>query len=284
MSSVERFGPKYPHGRIAHTIEMRAAKAFGSERFTKNGLARCLNLRGEDISDEDWTQISEFAFNAGAALAHDAAARHIPEDFSPRDVPAIRAKLQKLGTSLSPYHDLFHAAEMYSSSKGTEVNAQFTKADHRQLWTDPKTLIEEFYPTLFYVIPATEAPVPILITTLKGREKVAAFYEKHIGLPHADCERIRTILFERNPHNAEERQKQYEDLIEAAQIGWAKKNIKDITAEEGEAIHGTFKKFYANPSPHYERFAHRIFTEEWRTNRRLFLDELLKCINVRPEL
>ena len=92
------------------------------------------------------------------------------------------------------------------------------------------------------------------------------------------------MILEKPAPTPEERQRQYEMFVEAAAIGNSVKVVKDITPEEIDAMHRSFENFINNPPAHYADFAARVFREEWRTNPRLFLDELLTCIRTAPRL
>ncbi len=282
---IERFSPESRRGKIAQMVEIHAGKEFGPEGLKKDEIARCLNIETNDLSNDEWIEISEFAVNAGAELIQTAIKTDLLDVLLLSDVKSIRnihKRLEKNKDRLIPYHDIFHAAETYRLNKGSGASARFIEVSSRERYTDPEAIKDELYPLLFFAHPSMEAPLPVLLYSLKGREILADFFKDAILLESARKE-IQTVLFAENPLNHEGRQKQYEALIEAVIIGLAQDRLGDMTAEEVNAMRKDFKDAIKNPQTHYANFAARVFNEEWRDNPRLFLDELLECILTKPE-
>lgn len=282
MGTSERFNNKFPHGRIAQTVEGKAAEGFGPEQLTKSALADTLNIPESAISDREWADISEFAVNAGASLIQTMIAKDVPETPSGKDVRTLRKRVKSNEGDIFPIHDLFHAAETYRLTQGKEAAARFAEVDSRQRYIDPETFSAELYPVLFGAIPG-KGLIPVLLCSHEGRKVLKEFSEKR-GLPEAERETIVRVLSDDRELNPEERQKQYEAILENLIIGNAQMKVTDLTPDEIDAARKNFEEILKNPPPHYASFAARVFREEWKSNPRLFFDELLECIRTKPEL
>jgi hypothetical protein len=282
---IERYKSESPHTQIAQKIELQAGLEFGPEKLTKADVARALNLTESDISDEEWNDISEFAVNAGAVLFRAAVENDIPETPTRKDLKTLDKRIKKNKDNLLPYHDLFHAAETYRLTKGGRAAARFAEVSNRERYTDPHAAVGELYPLLFYAKPENPgmtAPLSVLLQSPEGRKVVEDFF-MHWKLPEDATRRIQHILTAAPQSTLEARQRDYESLIEVVILANTEDNIKDLTPAEAESIQKGFVEVRDNPPEHYARFARRVFNEEWKTNPRLFLDELLDCIRTKPE-
>lgn len=274
---TERFGSEYPRGRIAQTVEMQAAKDFGPEGITKNEVAHALNIKEDQISDDEWREISEFAVNAGAELIQSAVAQDIPAVLKARDVKQIQTRIERGKYEMIPSHDLFHAAETYHLTKGRSATARFAEVGKRERYTDPQAVRDELYPVLFLEIADTKMPLPVALSTPEGRKIIAGFITK--AIPGDGSDSLRRVLAEES-QSPEIRQRQYEAFVEYAVITNSQIKLDgQVTPEEERAMRRAIK----NPPEHYTRFATRVFNQEWKRNPRLFLDELLDCIRTKPE-
>jgi hypothetical protein len=274
---IERFIPQSPQGKIARTIESHAGTEFGPESLTKSDVARTLNLKTDQISEEEWSEISEFAVNAGADLMRAAIQLDSQDVFSLRDVDEIQASIEDNQGGLRPFHDLFHAAETYRATRGRHAAARFAETDDRGRYADPQAAVAELYPVLFFASPDMPKPLPVMFSTADDRKLLFEFF-KTVAVTDEQQKEMRDLL-SNYPSDPAERQRQYESFLECIVIFNAQKQVKDISENEIAMIREAMK----HPSEHYRVFAARVFNEEWRGNQRLFLDELLDCIRTKPE-
>jgi|GEM_PF-5576962 hypothetical protein len=276
---TERFGSKFPHGRIAQTVEMKAGKEFGPERLKKYDVARALNLQEDQISDGEWMEISEFAVNAGADLIRAAIQQDSKDIFSSRYVAEIQRSIEDEDNDvgLKPFHDIFHAAETYRATKGKHAAARFAETDDRSKYVDPQSAVAELYPVLFFASPDMPKPLPVMFSTADDRKLVFELF-KTVAVSDEQLKEMEDLL-STYPSDPAERQRQYESFLECIVIFNAQKQVKDINRNEIAMMREAMK----SPPEHYRVFAARVFNEEWRENQRLFLDELLNCIRTRSE-
>ena len=273
----ERFGPEFPHGRIAQTVEAMAGKEFGPENLTKADIANSLNLKERDISEAEFAEISEFSVNAGAEMIQTALSHDIPKSPTTKDVRIARKNIEKNKQGMLPFHDIFHAAQTYRLSNGTKASARFAEIDSRTRYTDPQSLAEELYPVLFLTTPEWKKPVPVLLASSEGRKTISDYY-RQFGQPKTTRDSIISLLSRPIPSTPQDRRNEYESLLELILIGNAQYQIKDLTSREVDTIKKSFENTRERPPEHYARFAKQVFNREWHENRRLFLDELLRCI------
>jgi len=274
----ERFGPEYPRGRIAQTVETQAAKEFGPEGIKKQEVAHALNLKDDQISNDEWNEISEFAVNAGAELIQSAAAKDMPDILKPRDVKRIQRRIEQDKYRMIPSHDLFHAAETYRLSKGKNAGARFTEVDVDKRYTDSQAVTDELYPVLFLEIADTGVPLPVALSTSEGRRTITEYIGETLS---GDAGQSLRKLLAEEAQTPETRKQEYEAFVECVAIANAQLKLhRPVTAEEERTMREAIK----NPPEHYTKFAARVFSEEWKSNPRLFLDELLECIRTKPEL
>ncbi len=278
MPEREHYQPQSPEGRIAKTVEEVAAREFGPEKLTRADVAKCLNLSAEQISDEEWQEISEFAVNAGSDLIR----ASIPERVDPiskKQEGAIKRSIDKGEARFVPYHDLFHAAETYRLTEGREASSAFIKANDKDRYTDPAVVQAELYPLLFLSHERSDSPLPIWMGTKEGRQHLLETF----SLPDSDSKELEELLLKEPSADAQGRRTEYESLIEIVLVENAKRRVPDITQAELDDVRQAFRQVRGQPPAHYEQFAPKVFNQEWQDNPRLFLDEFLENIRVKPE-
>jgi hypothetical protein len=279
---AKRREPESAQEQIAQTIEIKAGKEFGPKKLTKSDVARALNIGEEDFSKKEWADISEFAVNAGTELIRTAVEKRLSENPTNTETKTIRKDIKGNRYNFIPYHDLFHAAETYRVQHSEKANAAFVEVDALDRYTDPKIIVAELYPLLFFAPPVMSAPLPVLLCSSEGRADVTHFFTKEVGLPLKIKENIKTLLSGPAPLTPEEREDEYKRLIEEAIVGNAVATLF-LDPEETTELREGVERAFANPPQHYIDFASKVFNQEWSENPRLFLDELLAAIRTQPE-
>lgn len=292
---TERFGEKFPRARIAQTVEEKAAKEFGPQRIEggaiegieKSAIAHSLNLKEREVSPEEWEEIYEFSINAGAALIQSAASQEMGPrtgrgEMGQLEVDLVREAVEKDTFGFLPYHDIFHAAATYRLTEGKEAAAQFAQVDPRERYIDPTVMRDELYPLLFFAPKSVHAPLPVLLTSLSGRDMVADMITERNFFPEETVQAVRSLLLPKEAQSMN-RRIQYESLVREILIGVAHRSLQDVRKREVAAMREGFAEVLAQPPEIYDQFARRVFNEEWRTNPRLFLEEFLTCIRTQPK-
>jgi len=117
----------------------------------------------------------------------------------------------------------------------------------------------------------------ISLMTSEGREHVAMGFALQVGLPEKYQEAMVEMFAGFNDETPSGYRKLYERMVELVVIGNAE--YEGITSQELAEIQGAFNAKMENPPQHYNAFVNRVFGGEFKENPRLFLDELLECID-----
>lgn len=278
----------YPRGRVARFLERVAGNRFGPENLTKDVVAQALHIPPEQLSDEEWEEISEFAVNAGSTLIRSSLDKSEAYAATDEEYEVSRARVREIAKGLIPFHDIFHAAETYRLTHGKSASAEFAEADARARYTDPLSAAAELYPVLFLIIPPNlDEPFPVLLSHREGREAIAGFLSESFdtSLPGVQ-EMIDALGNFDQPTDPTARKKEYEMLVELIVISNAIKKLQEVTpeqvpltADETKAIHEAMRQAAADPTSNYYQFAVKVFAETGHDHDpRLFLDEFLTCI------
>ena len=279
---------EYPHGRIARLVEDTAGREFGPKRLGKERLAPTFNVSPDQITEEEWAEIYEFSVNAGSDLIRSAIKTDVPDAIASNDIYPLQMRILANDDGLIPRHDIFHAAETYRLTKGASASAEFiTKTDKRSRYTDPGSAAAELYPVLFLVLDDSGAPLPVLLSTIEGRKKIADSLAPRLDPGLSQTQELLKNLNERTaPELPSARQQEYELLLELIVISQAIKALQDmdpavepLTAQEQEAVHKAIQEASQIPDSHYKNFAEKVFSQtDFTSNPRLFLDEFLISI------
>lgn len=283
--------PKSIPQRISQTLERQAGEKFGPKRLTKEILARTLNLDGDQITHEEWADISEFAVNAGASLIRTAIEKDVPDAVATGDVEAIVDRIEKNKDNFLPQHDIFHAAETYKLTGGKRVSAEFLDTDVRGRYTNPDSAVAELYPILFLVLPYLQAPLPVLLSSKEGRSQIAEVLPRLLDTDIPGVQEFIDKLDSSDfPQTPAERQQEYEELVQLILICNAISRLQvmdpptPLTTPELIEIRMAFSAARENPAAHYKQFAEKVFSQtDWSAVPRLFLDELLDSIRQIPQ-
>jgi hypothetical protein len=286
MSMLENY--PYPHGRLARFVEKIAAKKFGPEELSKDIVAQALHIPVEQLSENEWIEISEFAVNAGSQLIRSSVDKNIP--ISTRDeYEAVRADVKEFARGLIPFHDIFHAAETYRLTQGKSATAEFARVGIRERYTDPISAAAELYPVLFLIIPPNlDEPFPVLLSHSEGREAIADFLASSFDTDLAQVrEMVETLKNTSQPVDLAGRKKEYEMLVEVIVIHNAMRKLEEVASDQSilsqaevVAIHNAMQHAASDTSSYYYQFAVKIFSEKG-IHPRVFLDEFLSCIRTK---
>jgi hypothetical protein len=283
---------KYPQGRIARIVEREAGKKFGPENLTKDVVAQALHISPEQLSDEEWEEISEFAVNAGSALLRSSLGKSEGSISTEEEYKSERARVKESARGLIPFHDIFHAAETYRLTHGRSASAEFAEADTRARYTEPSSAAAELYPILFLIIPPNlDEPFPILLSHQEGREAIAGFLYESFEDPLPGVRKMIEVLetSDQSP-DPDARKKEFETLVELIILSNAIKNLQEatpaqapLTESEAKAIQEAIQRAAQYPTSHYYQFAQKVFAETNDHDPRLFIDEFLSCIRTGGE-
>lgn len=282
-------GFKYPQGRISRVVEREAGKQFGPENLTKEVVAQALYISPEQLSDEEWEEISEFAVNAGSALLRSSLGKSDTLIATEEEYKSERARVKEVAQGLIPFHDIFHAAETYRLTQGRSASAEFAEADARARYTAPSGAAAELYPILFLIIPPNlDEPFPILLSHREGRDAIAGFLHESFddSLPRVK-EMIEVLETSDQSLDPDARKKEYETLVELIILSNAIKKLQEatpaqvpLTESEAKAIQDAIQRAALDPTSLYYRFAQKVFAETTDHDPRLFIDEFLSCIRL----
>lgn len=279
---------EYPHGHIARAVEKKAGKEFGPKKLKKEMVASAFNLSPDEITDEEWEEISEFAVNAGSDLIRSAIRKDVQGAISLGNIVSLQERIKNNEDGLFPIHDIFHAAETYRLTGGRSASANFIETDIRGRYTDPQAAAAELYPVLFLIVsPESKSPLPIFLTSAEGRKIVAQFLGDVLdSSAPAVQEMIRTLSTTPPPDLPSLRKKEYESLLEVIVVSNAEKRLRDmgpevapLSMQEKQAMREAMKRATEHPASHYQEFAEKVFSQDGlEKNPRLFLDEFLASI------
>lgn len=272
------YNPESARGEIARHIE-DAARDFGPEKLTRDDIARCLLLEANEISDAEWTEISEFAVNAGTDVVR-AMFKHVhPEPIDEDSLIRLEEPERAKGLGYSPQHDVFHAAEAYRLSNGVSAAPTFFSADRKGRYLQPRLAISELYVELFEAPTWLGVPLPVALRIDSLRKRVNGFYSA-IDYPEHRKAAIHTLLTDNIPQTTQGWIALWEAFIEILILGNAEVALGSVSAEDESAFRKGYAEELQHPPEHYIRFAARIFDKRFTVNNRLFLEELLACIRV----
>lgn len=275
---MKMYNPESARGEIARHIE-DAARDFGPEKLTRDDVARCLLLEANEISDDEWTEISEFAVNAGTDVVR-AMFKHVhPEPIDEDSLIRLEEPERAKGLGYSPQHDVFHAAEAYRLSNGASAAPTFFSADRKGRYLQPKLAISELYVELFEAPTWLGVPLPAALTTASIRKRVDGFFSA-VDYPEHRKIALHALLTEDPPRTTQEWIAYWEAFIEILVLGNAEIALDSVSTEDEFVFRKGYAEELQHPPQHYIDFVTRIFDAEFTTNHRLFLDEFLACIRV----
>jgi hypothetical protein len=280
---VERYEPQSPEGRLACASEIVTGRYWGPEHMPESDIARTFNLEKSDISEEEWAEIYEFTVNAGATAHTTMIDTHRPQKIKPAKEEKLGWRIIENKDRFDPYHDIFHAAEVYRESQGKKAAVPIAEVSKRDRYLDPDLYRTELWPGLFYLVKTTTAPLPVSLSSLEGRRQIQQELAPE-GVKNPARARIRKILEGSPPEITEEAQLEYETMIGLFLLMNAVEKIKDVTVPEIQALVAEITESRGELSEYYMRFASRVFGKEWKENPRLFLDEFLAAIRTKPEV
>jgi hypothetical protein len=236
------------------------ADGFFPDRMTKESLAPSLNLAPEDISDEELTEIQEFAVNAGAEMVRG-------------------SRNTKSDVIFIGYHDIFHAADAMKRTHGESPVSKFVISPRPFRYIDPEIMRDEMYPLLFLKM-NEHAPMPVELMTPEGRKRMKQHVreifeiqdlpELDADIPEGDIDSLLNL---------------YELIVKEALRVNGRRALRE---SESEDLQEQFEKdldavFSSKERPeNYTEFAKRIFSGEFKENPRLFLDQFLADIRSLP--
>lgn len=281
---MERYEPETMRGFVARMVENEAEKYFGPDALTREAVANALALGPEKLSNEEWMEISEFAVNAGSDFYRHLVKQIHPEPMDDRTWERLSDPNRGNGLVVAPIHDLFHAAEAYRLSNGKTAVPSFLDADPRKRYLDPHVFMSEIYVELF----GTQGwsgtlPIGIEFQLASYRKLTAQAIMRQDLYPERRRKAVADLLMSDLPNDSEGARKQYEQYSLLLALGNAERALGSLTGEEVDHFTQECTKLTQSPPLHYASFSERVFGGEWKQNRRLFLDEFLDCIRVKPE-
>lgn len=226
------------------------------------------------LTDEDRRDIEEYYTNVSA-------------DF-----------LQATGDySFNPAHDYLHYVALvhYAPPAGEVVRRPKTIGlTDREQYLNPDALLEELYPLLFGIIQSYAYQgvpnIPLALADDTSREKITDLLqqnfssiqkrkEEKFSASFEAASELSLLLISSTPNTVEKRMNEFEKFVLYQQLGAAGMFYKDTTETEYNAVADAFSSLTDETrDPHYLAFARRVFSGEFETNRRLFLDEVLSSI------
>jgi len=275
--------PETPEGRIAQIIELRAGKGWGPETLSNDSLAGALNIDPSLVTDEEWADIYEFSVNAGAEAQQVMTNKRLPENITEKKETKLNKRTIDNKDRFDPTHDIFHAAEMYYETHTAESAMPFTKVDKRERYLHPGLYRTELWPILFYSMPGTKQPLAVKLATPEGRAELAEHFAAEIRIEKNPIRgHIRRLLEAPQPLEPGEAQREYQKLVELVLIANSADKTPDATEDEVNGLADGIDATLENLPEHYDVFAKRVFSGEWKENPRLFLDEFLAAIRTQP--
>jgi len=217
-----------------------------------------------------------------------------PEEVHERVRAAVaelvsQSVMQRESGGMIEVHDIVHAMERYRSTGGREVAPAFSNVESpRHMYVDPKVMLEELYPTLFYPLfrrgfsgnnPIEGKLVPLILTDPECRRKLADVYRAQVAYDPTSKRNAEYLALVGRPvpDTVEERIKDYEQFLCLFLLDQAAGY--DATEAERANIRNAFSELTdATRPPPYLAFARRVFSGEYEKNPRLFLEEFLDGI------
>ncbi len=273
---MKKYTPESPHGKIARFVE-DAARDFGAENLTRSTIAHCLLLEADEISNDEWTEISEFALNAGTDVIR-AMFRHVhPEPIDKDSLARLEEPQRAEGLTYGPAHDIFHAAEAYRLSNGKSAAPAFFSTDRRGRYINPTFGLSELYVELFETPEWLGVPFPIALQFSVLRERIDTYFSQVDYSPERKAA-IHTHLTSNIPTSTKEWIAFWETFIELIILGNAQVAFGTLLPSEEREYHEALLVERQHAPEYYLNFVTRVFDPKSNANPRLFLDEFLSCI------